>query len=67
MVNLQNFDVRKLLEKLTTLQAQEYQNKQPWIQNGSARVGLKSRPGVDFISTGSADQNRTDAQCLTNT
>jgi len=38
-----------------------------WIQNGSARVGLKSRPGVDFISTGSADQNRTDAQCLTNT
>lgn len=38
-----------------------------WIQSGSARVGLKSRPGVDFISTGSAVQNRTYAQCLINT
>ena len=38
-----------------------------WIQSGSAQVGLKSRPGADLISTGSAVQNRTNAQCLINT
>ncbi|MDC0323387.1 AAA family ATPase [Akkermansiaceae bacterium] len=41
--------------------------KDAWIQIGSARVGLKGRPGVDYISTGSAVQNRTYGQCLINT
>ena len=38
-----------------------------WIQSGSAQVGLKGRLGADLISTGSAVQNRTNAQCLINT
>jgi hypothetical protein len=36
-------------------------NPPPWIQTGSAPVGLKCEPGADFISTGSAYKNRTCA------